>query len=95
MPKALEGENYCAAHQGNHSHYAPHNCALCTARAAIKPREEVARFIESQFYGLGIEHVLMTQKRAWHYGRQDVRVLMDFIYGREPQTEEEKIRNTA
>lgn len=29
MSKALEGEHYCASHQGNHSHYAEHNCVVC------------------------------------------------------------------
>lgn len=29
MGQALPGENYCEDHQGNHSHYAPHNCTVC------------------------------------------------------------------
>ena len=28
---ALSGEHYCERHQGNHSHYAEHNCAVCKA----------------------------------------------------------------
>ncbi len=29
MTKALPGEHLCVAHQGNHSHYAEHNCTIC------------------------------------------------------------------
>jgi len=37
MTKALPGEHLCAAHQGNHSHYAGHNCVICklTAENAV------------------------------------------------------------
>lgn len=36
MSKALPGEHYCAGHQGNHSHYAPHNCTVCTQATEIE-----------------------------------------------------------
>ena len=36
MSKALPGENYCKDHQGNYSHYAPHNCTVCKQQAEIK-----------------------------------------------------------
>jgi hypothetical protein len=29
MSKALPGGHYCEDHQGNHSHYAKHNCRVC------------------------------------------------------------------
>lgn len=29
MSTALPGEHYCFLHQGNHSHYATHNCTVC------------------------------------------------------------------
>ena len=32
----LEGEHLCLKHQGNHSHYAEHNCTVC------KPEQQVA-----------------------------------------------------
>ena len=42
MSRALPGENYCAAHQGNHSHYAEHNCALCRM---IAQRNDLAKAV--------------------------------------------------
>jgi hypothetical protein len=33
MSKALDGGHYCASHQGNHSHYAEENCAVCKLEA--------------------------------------------------------------
>jgi hypothetical protein len=36
MSKALSGAHYCVAHQGNHSHYAEHNCELCVAHAEVE-----------------------------------------------------------
>lgn len=29
MSQPLSGEHYCLKHQGNHSHYAEHNCIVC------------------------------------------------------------------
>ncbi len=29
MSQALPGMHYCKNHQGNHSHYAEHNCEVC------------------------------------------------------------------
>lgn len=40
MSKALPGEHYCLLHQGNHSHYATHNCTVCNLRNLA---ERVAR----------------------------------------------------
>jgi hypothetical protein len=36
MSQALPGNHYCTKHQGNHSHYAEHNCDLCQARDALE-----------------------------------------------------------
>lgn len=36
MSSALPGMNYCEDHQGNHSHYAKHNCVVCTLIAALE-----------------------------------------------------------
>jgi len=33
MSDALPGEHYCENHQGNHSHYASHNCTVCKLEA--------------------------------------------------------------
>jgi len=43
MTKALPGEHLCAAHQGNHSHYAEHNCTICkliAENAELRPDAE-------------------------------------------------------
>jgi hypothetical protein len=54
----------------------------------MKPREEVARFIEKQMEG---RYKCSREKNyAHHYGLQELRELMDFIYGAEP-TKAEKI----
>jgi len=55
----------------------------------MKTREEVARFIEQQFHW---SHNCSLSKTAHHYGRQEARELMDFIYGEEPQSEAQKIK---
>ena len=36
MSKALPGEHYCKKHQGNHSHYAEHNCTVCKLEGKSK-----------------------------------------------------------
>lgn len=58
----------------------------------MKSREETARFVETQFepYGGGYECPL-NKPYTWHYGKQDVRALLDFIYGGEPITNEQKV----
>ena len=61
----------------------------------MKTREEVARFVEHQFnsdcackLNKGSEPAFSS----WHYGRQDVRELLDFIFEGEPTTDQEKIK---
>jgi hypothetical protein len=54
----------------------------------MKPREDVARYIEKQMQG---SYTCSRPKpHTYHYGLQELRELMDFIYGAEP-TEAEKI----
>jgi len=55
----------------------------------MKTREEVARFVEKQFLW---SYNCSRSKTAHHYGRQEARELLDFIYGEEPQNEEQKIK---
>jgi len=55
----------------------------------MKTREEVARFVEKQFIW---SYACSRKKTAVGYGRQEARELMDFIYGEEPQSEEQKIK---
>lgn len=57
----------------------------------MKPREEVARFIEKQFHDPAYQ-CSREKNYAHHYGLQELRELMDFIYGGEP-TEAERIRS--
>ena len=54
-------------------------------------REEAARFIEYQFDESRNYHCRRPKGHV-HYGLQELRELMDFIYGGEPKTEEENIR---
>ena len=57
-------------------------------KPCLKTREEVAAFINDQFrdkYGCSRE------KGGWHYRKQDLRVLMDFLYDGEPLSDEQKI----
>ena len=44
MSKALPGAHYCVAHQGNHSHYAEHNCELCVARAEVERLSDLHKY---------------------------------------------------
>ena len=57
----------------------------------MKTREETARFVENQFDNFGTYKCPPT-KAGWHYGRQDVKALLDFIYEGKPNTEVEKIK---
>lgn len=51
----------------------------------MKTRKEVAKYINETFYdSAGGRH-----KTHWHYGVQELRVLMDFIYSGEPQGDAE------
>ena len=56
----------------------------------MKQREEVARFIEKQMRDPSYRCAL-PKPNTHHYGLQELRELMDFIYGGEPK-EAERIR---
>jgi hypothetical protein len=68
-----------------------HNLIPLSANPPVtKTREEVARFVEKQ---MGSNYICSRNKNyAHHYGLQELRELMDFIYGEEPQNEEQKIK---
>jgi hypothetical protein len=55
MSAPLPGEHYCAAHQGNHSHYDSHNCKVC---------QLLTRIIElnDRIAQLGVENDLLRKK---------------------------------
>jgi hypothetical protein len=57
----------------------------------VKSREEVARFIECQ---METAHEQTDKHRRTHYGYQDARRLLDFIYDGEPTTDAERLVNT-
>ena len=46
MSKALPGEHYCLAHQGNHSHYDEKNCTVCRLRTELAEAREALRVIK-------------------------------------------------
>ena len=55
----------------------------------MKSREETVKFIND---GTGYETVKSRNKGSqWHFGKQDLRELLDFIYEGEPEKETEKI----
>jgi len=80
MTKALPGEHLCATHQGNHSHYAEHNCVICklTAENAAL-REQVERMrLELQRWSDGfvddaVKYTALREEnealRAWKASR--------------------------
>ena len=47
-----------------------------------KSREEAARFVEKQFKSN--YKCTLTKGSVWHYGKQEVRELMDYIYESKP-----------
>jgi len=61
----------------------------------MKTREEVARFIENQLSSDEYDDTLREKNGCRHYGYQDLRTLMDFIYEGEPKTEIECIQNAS
>ncbi len=54
----------------------------------MKTREEIARFIESQMNG---KSQFALKNSHWHYGRVEVRQLMDFIFDGPPTCEKDKV----
>ena len=58
----------------------------------MKSREEVANFLNS---GACTKKGDLRKPSAWHFGKQDMRVLMDFIYEGKPEKPEEEIKRLA
>ena len=53
----------------------------------MKTREEIAKFLECQFDGT----IPSPPKPAWHYGKCELRQLMDFIFDGPPKCEAEEV----
>lgn len=53
----------------------------------MKTREEAAKFAEELMKSGGSNE----KKRCWHFGKCEVRELMDFIYGGPPTCKEEEV----
>jgi hypothetical protein len=57
----------------------------------IKTREEAARYIERQLdYKSG--YTVSVTKECWHYGKCELRDLLDFVYDGPPTSPQEFIR---
>ena len=54
----------------------------------MKTREEAVKLIEDQIE----DRKCSRGKGAVHYGKQELRELMDFIYGGEPENDDQKIK---
>lgn len=52
----------------------------------MKPRTEAVKFITAQLDGTTHK---FDHPTGWHYGKCELRQLMDFIYGGHPATDEE------
>ena len=62
----------------------------------MKTREETARFVEQQFEAYGGPYKCPLNKaRQWHYGKQDVRALLDFIYGGSPTSDDQSVHGKS
>lgn len=57
----------------------------------MKTREEAARFVEAQFDWTSDYECKLEKGGCHHYGKQEVRELMDFIYGGEPASDEQNV----
>jgi len=65
------------------------------AEREIKSREEAARFIENQL-DFDSDYKCKREKNwCHHYGWQELRELMDFIYEGEPKSKEECLINAC
>lgn len=53
----------------------------------MKPRTEAVKFIKAQLDGTAPD----IPYSGWHYGKCELRQLMDFIYGGHPASDEECI----
>lgn len=61
----------------------------------MRTRAEVAAFVNAQLGALPSAHHLnpprQRGKEAWHYGRVELRALVDYLYGGPPASREEEI----
>ena len=56
----------------------------------MRTREEVARYINS---GDNVKNAsLQNSMTGWHYGKVELRDLMDYIYGGKPTNEDQLIK---
>ena len=60
---------------------------LTLRKLDMKTRAEVARFLEK----LLDEGLPSNRKAAWHFGKMELRDLMDFIYEGPPANDEEEV----
>lgn len=61
--------------------------SIGTRTGVARTREEAVERIHQ-----GLDHDL-AMHRTWHYGKIELRDLMDFIYGEKPQNEKQEIRS--
>ena len=61
----------------------------------MKTRRETARFIENQLITERHYECKREKKTRHHYGWQELRELMDFIYEGEPKGATERLVNTS
>lgn len=57
----------------------------------MKAREEAARFVEVQFTFRGDGATKREKGSQHHYGKQEIRDLLDFIYGGTPATKADEL----
>lgn len=60
----------------------------------MKPREEVVKFIECQLYGDYLLPKELPKPHTHHYGCQELRALLDYLYDGPPQSARERLYAT-
>lgn len=58
----------------------------------MKTREETARYVEHQFDAYSDYECPLAKPHCHHYGKQDVRALLDFIYEGPPDSKPQEVR---
>lgn len=61
----------------------------------MKNRKEVAKFIETQFNHDSKRETSREKGYYFHYGKQELRELLDFVYGKEPENKEQELNFTT
>ena len=59
----------------------------------MKSRADVVRFMNDQLHVCGADAPLGEKGRQWHYGRQELKQLLDYLYGGPPQHPDDELRN--